>query len=210
MLHTVTLRTLIVIALLVAAAGCDDPVQVGPQGLGPVAPVPAPADDVAVAEGADAGTPSETDRMLNYRDEQFVESEANRDPFRSFERLFEARPIDAPQIDAIMGHVSIDDMRLIAVISGVASPRAMILDPAGVGHVVQRGDFLGRPEVVQTGGAESVAVPLHWRVERIRAGRQTPDRQERPAEVVLSREDRTAPNRPPLTRVLSLFEERPQ
>jgi type IV pilus assembly protein PilP len=87
-------------------------------------------------------------------------------------------------------------MRLVAIISGVAQPRAMLLDPTGVGHVVKRGDYLGRPEVLQTGGAESMPVTLNWRVARIRAG-----------ELVLTREDPTAPDRPPLTRSLPLYEE---
>jgi hypothetical protein len=72
----------------------------------------------------------------------------------------------------------------------------MLVDPSGVGYTVRRGEAICRPEIVQTGGAESVAVPLHWRVERIRDDA-----------IVLSREDRTGPNRPPITRVIQLHED---
>ena len=41
-----------------------------------------------------------------------------------------------------------------------------------------------------------MAVTLNWRVDRIR-----------PNEVVLTREDPTAPNRPPLTRIIPLHTE---
>ena len=106
------------------------------------------------------------------------------------------RPPESPQRTVLLPTTGLDQMRLIAIISGVAQPRAMIVDPAGVGHVVERGDYIGRPEVVQTGGTEGMPVTLNWRVDRIR-----------PNEVVLTREDPTAPNRPPLTRVIPLHEE---
>lgn len=73
----------------------------------------------------------------------------------------------------------------------------MLVDPLGVGHVVERGDYIGRPEVVQAGtGAEGMPVTLNWRVDRIR-----------PNEVVLTREDPTAPDRTPLARVIPLHDE---
>ena len=96
----------------------------------------------------------------------------------------------------LMPNTAVDQMRLIAIISGLPQPRAMLTDPAGVGHVVKRGDYIGRAEVIQAGGAEGMPVTLNWRVDRIRSD-----------EVVLTREDPTAPNKPPLTRVLPLYEE---
>ena len=176
---------------ILAALGCDEPARVGPPPAptGPVAPGPAqPAGE------PDAGTEG---AMLNYQDEAFVESEANRDPFRSYATMFERRAVEAPQRTVKMPTTSIDQMRLIAIVSGVARPRAMLTDPLGVGHVVERGDFIGRAEVVQAGtGAEGMPVTLNWRVDRIR-----------PNEVVLSREDPTAPDRTPLTRVIPLHTE---
>ena len=191
--------TLLTIGALLVIAGCDDPVQVGrgtgatgtgvPTGGG-TAPVAVPdAGPSGPGQAIDGGPPS-------YRDEDFVEAETNRDPFRSYARMFIIRPPETPQRAVLLPTTGLDQMRLIAIISGVAQPRAMILDPNGVGHVVERGDYIGRPEVVQTGGAEGMPVTLNWRVDRIR-----------PNEVVLTREDPTAPNRPPLTRVIPLHEE---
>ena len=58
----------------------------------------------------------------------------------------------------------------------------MLVDPAGVGHVVERGDYLGRPKVIQATG--SVSMTLNWRVDRIREN-----------EVVLTQQDPTDPTR---------------
>jgi len=182
------------IVLALAGVGCDDPVQVG-QGLGGAAGG-GPAQPPPPAASPDAGVPDAGSALAEYRDEDFVEAESNRDPFRSYAQMFRVRPVERPQRAVIMPTTGIAEMRLVAIISGVARPRAMLVDPTGVGHVVQRGDFVGRPEVVQTGGAEGMPVTLNWRVDRVR-----------PGEVVLTREDPTAPGRPPLTRVIPLYDE---
>jgi type IV pilus assembly protein PilP len=135
--------------------------------------------------------------MLSYDDDDFVESERNRDPFRNYATMFKVQALDSPpQRAVVMPTTSIEQMRLMAIISGVARPRAMLVDTSGVGHVVARGDFIGRPEVVQTGGTDSTPIQLNWRVDRIRA-----------MEVVLTREDPTAPGRVPLSRVIPLYDE---
>jgi len=182
-------------SVALALVGCDDePIQVG-RGLqrrpSDTASTPAPAEPDASAQPAPAAR--------QYRDQDFVEADTNRDPFRNYAAAFQAqasaagpsttRPVKMPD-------TSLEEMRLIGIVSGVADPRAMIVDREGVGHTVRRGEFLGRPEIVQAGGLEELPVTLHWRVDRIR-----------PNEVVLTRDDPTAPNRPPLTRVLPLREE---
>jgi type IV pilus assembly protein PilP len=190
-------RITALVAVLLALAGCDDPVQVG-RSAGPVAPTgPQPTPSLDVDAGPGPGQALDGGLVIPvYRDEDFVEADTNRDPFRSYARMFTVRPAEPPQRTVLLPTTGLDQMRLIAIISGVAQPRAMIVDPAGVGHVVERGDYIGRPEVVQTGGTEGMPVTLNWRVDRIR-----------PNEVVLTREDPTAPNRPPLTRVIPLHEE---
>jgi len=175
-----------------AVAGCEEEnIQVG-RGVAPTAPPPPGAPPVA-AEEADAGT-----QPTVYRDEDFSESDTNRDPFRSFEEMFVVEPpeLDRGGRDVTMPETAIEEMRLIGVVTGFATPRAMIIDREGVGHSVRRGDYIGRSEVVQVGGTEQLPVTLNWRVDRIRD-----------SEIVLIREDPTAPNRPPLTRVLTLRED---
>ncbi|MCG8554052.1 MAG: pilus assembly protein PilP [Proteobacteria bacterium] len=138
----------------------------------------------------------ERQAQLVFGDEDFSEAERNRDPFRSFVSQFKVQHSRVAQREVIMPNTSIDEMQLVAIVSGVPKPRAMFVDPLGVGHVVQRGVFIGRPQVVRTGGVDNVALTLNWRVDRIRDN-----------EVVLSREDPTDPNQPPLTRIVPLHEQ---
>jgi type IV pilus assembly protein PilP len=134
--------------------------------------------------------------MVVYSDEDFAELDVqNRDPFRSFAKAFKAQAAAPAQRRVLLPSTSLDEMRLIAIVTGIATPRAMMTDTSDVGHVVRRGDYIGRPEVVKTGGAEGMPVTLNWRVDRIR-----------PGSVVLTREDPTAPDKPPLTRVMPLHE----
>ncbi len=131
-----------------------------------------------------------------YTDEDFSELDIqNRDPFRSFAKAFKAQAAAPAQRRVLLPSTSLDEMKLIAIVTGIATPRAMLTDTASVGHVIRRGDYIGRPEVVQTGGSEGMPVTLNWRVDRIR-----------PGSVVLTREDPTAPDKPPLTRVMPLHE----
>lgn len=131
-----------------------------------------------------------------YTDDDFVELDIqNRDPFRSYAQAFKAQAAAPAQRRVLMPGTSLDEMRLIAIVTGIATPRAMLTDTTQVGHVVRRGDYIGRPEVIQTGGSEGMPVTLNWRVDRIR-----------PGSVVLTREDPTAPDKPPLTRVMPLHE----
>jgi hypothetical protein len=131
-----------------------------------------------------------------FKDSDFVESEHNRDPFRSL-MVELAKTAKAPvtQRKVLMPNTPIDALKLIAIVTGIAQPRAMIVDEKGVGYVASRGDFVGQAEVVQSGGTENLPVSLNWRVDRIREN-----------EVVLAREDPSAPNRPPLTRVIPLHQ----
>lgn len=188
------------IAILVALAGvaCDDPVVVGDpaqqQQAQQQVPTPEP---VPMENPEEVEQEQPADYMVTYTDEDFVEVDVTvRDPFRSFATLFRQQATSVIQRDVVMPTTAIDEMRLIAIITGVARPRAMLKAPGGVGHTVRIGQYVGRPEVIQTGGADSMPVTLNWRVARIRAG-----------EVVLTREDPTGPDRPPLTRVIPLYEE---
>jgi type IV pilus assembly protein PilP len=133
---------------------------------------------------------------IAYADDDFVELDIqNRDPFRSYARAFKAQAAAPAQRRVLLPSTSLDEMKLIAIVTGIATPRAMLTDTARVGHVIRAGDYIGRPEVVQSGGSEGMPVTLNWRVDRIR-----------PGSVVLTREDPSAPDKPPLTRVMPLHE----
>lgn len=191
-----------------ALSACNEPVQVGqapankPAGAqkqaAPSAQAATPEEAAAAEAGAEIATPTS-----EVRDEDFVENDVHRDPFRDFSLMFRAQPTVRPQRTVLMPMTSIDEMKLIAIVTRVPAPRAMLVDSTGIGYVVERGDYIGRPEVVQAGGAEGMPITLNWRVDRIRcgAGEVSPS-----CEVILTREDPTAPNRPPLTRVIPLYE----
>lgn len=137
---------------------------------------------------------AKAEMRLSYGDEEFVESETNRDPFRSFTGLLQIQEPQEPQRKVVLPTTAIEEMKLIAIISGVPSPKAMVVDAGGVGHVIERGMFIGRPQVVRA--SENVLMTLNWKVDRIRSN-----------EVVLTRKDPNDPARPPLTRVITLREE---
>jgi hypothetical protein len=188
------MRTRLIVILALALAACGgETIAVGPPPA-PVAPpasvAPSPTADVAAAEPSGPAA-------LTYDDSDFVEADTNRDPFRTYANLFvpHTAQVGIIQREVVMGTTAVDEMHLIAIVSGVANPSAMLTGADGTGHTVHRGDYVGRAEIVQTGGEDSVPVTLNWRVERIRGDA-----------VILSREDPTAPNRPPLTREIPLHD----
>jgi type IV pilus assembly protein PilP len=151
----------------------------------------------AAASAAAKPAPPKVAEALSFKDEDFVESEHNRDPFHSFAASFRAHGAEAnaeTQRFVIMPNTPVEGMKLIAIISGLTRPKAMLTDEHSVGYVVQRGDYIGKPKVFQTTG--SVAMTLNWRVDRIRD-----------TEVVLTRQDPTDPGRPPLSRIISMRDE---
>ena len=205
-----TMRSTRLVALasvcaVAALSGCDDPIQTGVDGTRPAGPAPVVADPGAPGEAggapgepgapgappADAGVP---DAGLTYPDEAFVEIDiVQRDPFRRFRPL--VLEVETPP-STKLSDTSVDEMRLIGIITGSAGPRAMILDRNGLGITVRPRDYIGRPEAVQVGGSDGVAVPLVWRVDRIQTN-----------EVVLSRNNPATPDEPPLMRTLTLRSE---
>jgi type IV pilus assembly protein PilP len=80
---------------------------------------------------------------------------------------------------------SLEELRLVAIVTGDDSPRAMLVDPRGKGWVVGRGDHVGRSE-----GSACLAA---WRVDRIRE-----------SDVVLVCEHPTGGEGAPETRSLAL------
>ena len=181
----------------VAVAGCgenEDELGTG-SGLGKSAD--GDADDTKASEGDAEAAAAEVDSgPVVFTDDDFSELDIqHRDPFRSYAKAFQAQSASPAQRRVLLPSTSLDEMNLIAIVTGIATPRAMLTDTAKVGHVIRRGDYIGRPEVVQTGGSEGMPVTLNWRVDRIR-----------PGSVVLTREDPTAPDKPPLTRVMPLHE----
>lgn len=69
-----------------------------------------------------------------------------RDPFRSYFDNTDSLEI-IPMVNEDCGllcQFEVDQLRVVAVVSGVASPLAMIEDPDGRGHMVRRGNPIGK------------------------------------------------------------------
>jgi type IV pilus assembly protein PilP len=144
----------------------------------------------------DAGLPA-LPKAAEFSENDFAENDRNRDPFRSYASLFidKSNKVVKSQLYVVLPQYSIDELKLVAIVLSGDYPRAMLLDPTNTGWVVKRGDYLGRPDTVHTGGSNGADYQLNWRVERVRDG-----------DIVLSREDR-ALNSPPVTRIIPLHPE---
>jgi type IV pilus assembly protein PilP len=135
--------------------------------------------------------------VADLTENDFVESDHNRDPFRSFlPQNQNANRQVSNQRKTELSQYALDELKLVAIVLGSDQPRAMFVDPSGKGTVVYKGTFMCRPEVVHIGGSNGPEYELNWRVDRIRAG-----------DVVLIREDPAQPAIPPATRVIPLHPE---
>ncbi|MDB4940773.1 MAG: Type pilus biosis protein PilP [Labilithrix sp.] len=139
---------------------------------------------------------------VDFAENDFVESDRNRDPFRTYVATFapqEKQHVTQNQRAVVLPQYSIDELKLVAIVTGGDYPRAMVVDPGGKGWVLKRGDFVGRPEIVHLGGANGADYQLNWRVDRVRDG-----------DLVFLREDPAQPGIPPATRVVTLHPEADQ
>lgn len=124
------------VPLLVAAA-----VALVGLGLRAAGPPAKPATPVSVEDRTAAL------RKKVLRDEDFVENnDVNRDPFRSYLKMW----VDTsggrvgPKVPAIFDKFSLEELTLIAIISGDDSPMAMFRDPTGLGQTVVRGKYISK------------------------------------------------------------------
>ena len=102
-------------------------------------------------------------RERKWVNEDFVESDTNRDPFHPFLVDIGQGELPTPQYEILMGKYSLDEVKLSMVVgpperrgggsrgqfgssgSSVA-PRAMFIDPTGMGHSVVRGNHISKAD----------------------------------------------------------------
>jgi len=195
----ITLRSLAGAAcgalLTTLLAGCSADKALQAANTGSTTAKPAPS--AAPAPTATLGPPPIA--RMEFAENDFVESDRNRDPFRTFIATFappESKRVAQNQRAVILPQHSIDELKLVAIVTGGEYPRAMVIDPSGKGWVLKRGDFVGRPEIVHIGGANGADYQLNWRVDKVRDG-----------DLVFLREDPAQPGIPPATRVVTLHPE---
>jgi type IV pilus assembly protein PilP len=134
---------------------------------------------------------------LEFSENDFVENDRTRDPFRAFALGPAATSnVVRNQKPVILPEFAVDELKLTAIVMSGDYPRAMVIDPRGKGWVLKRGDYLGRAETVHVGGASGTDYQLNWRVDRVRRD-----------DLVLLREDPAQPGIPPATKVIPLHPE---
>jgi type IV pilus assembly protein PilP len=163
------------------------------------AAAPAAAGTPSVAAGTQAAEPGAPVKQRELPEAAFIDTDENRDPFRPYVQIIVGprlpQGVEAESTEVILARHSLDELRLIAIVSGEGgNPRAMLVDPDGKGWVVRRGDYVGRGDrvVVAPGQPER---EINWRVVRVH-----PDR------IILVREDPSGIGNP-VTRVMRLYPE---
>lgn len=180
------------LSALLWLAGCgDDP---PPPSVSAPPPPSAPL-TAASAGGGAAGKDVAAPPKPEIVESEFTESERSRDPFRSFVDIFkeESKTAAKSQRQVVLSQFAIDELKLIGIVTRSEPAKAMLVDPGGTGYVVQRGQFVGKPDIVQAAGRTGASYEINWRVDRIRDG-----------DIVLIREDPANPDVPSATRVIPL------
>jgi Tfp pilus assembly protein PilP len=100
----------------------------------------------AAAPANDPATRAAALRRKTLKDLDFVDSDdSNRDPFKSFMSLFVDKGTPKlRQVPAVFEKFALEELALIAIVSGDAQPRAMFRDPGGLGQTIKRGDYLSK------------------------------------------------------------------
>jgi len=182
-----------VLSLSLVACGDDKPkADAGPS----FDPSATPAAKSAAPPAASAASaPVAPTAKREFPEAEVTETERSRDPFRSYSHKFaeEAKGQVRSQRQVVLSEFAVDDLKLVGIVTRIDPARAMLVDPTGKGHVVHRGDFVGRADVVQLGGQSGATYQLNWRLDRIRDG-----------DVVLVREDPNNPDVPAATKVIPL------
>jgi type IV pilus assembly protein PilP len=184
------MKRILLSALFLFACSPDKVISGATSGPGSAAPPPVAAPDAGAQAAVVAPPPK-----MEFAESDFSESDRNRDPFRTFAQVLgpETKRVARVQREVILSQYSLDELRLVAIVTGGEYPRAMLVDPAGKGWVVKRGDWVGRPDVVHVGGANGADYQINWRVDKVRDG-----------DLVLQREDPAQPGIPPASKVISL------
>lgn len=125
----------VLIALMVLGSACEDAVQQAP----PPAEPP-PAEPVVVEEEVTLA-PQEDYVRPEYPDT------ARRNPFMPTPDVIQPTPTSVDgEVRSLepLEQFGLGQLNLVAIVSEVAVPTAMFVDPTGFGHFVKRGDRIGR------------------------------------------------------------------
>ena len=143
---------------LFVLVGCGDDKPTGP----PPPPMPhAGMGGPPAAAGPVAAQPSVDQskeallaevRKRQLTSDDFKESPSNRDPFRSFLTTFATQVVNVkPQHRIVLEKFALEELKLIAIVGGNGeTPKAMFVDPSGMGVTVVRGDHVSKVDALVT------------------------------------------------------------
>lgn len=141
--HRTAAKLIAVCVISVASAvGCEDAVQ---------QPPPQPPAQPATNTTPTAPPVAEGDEE-DYTRPEYPDSN-RRNPFQPDPEVIEPQAaVDDGQVRELdpLEQYGVGQLELVAIISEVAVPKAMFLDPDGFGHVVKEGDRVGRNSAVIT------------------------------------------------------------
>ncbi len=107
----------------------------------------------------------------------FVVGPKRRDPFLPFiEMLIKPEELHRMvQRDVKLKEYDVSDLKLVAIITNIGDPKAMVIPPDGTGFVLRRGDYVGRADYIKQ-GAKGETIQVNWKVARIHGSGQDEDR----------------------------------
>jgi len=132
---------------------------------GQKAAVPAVAAKPAAAPAAVAKIDEQPAAPSAPKEEWSYSSAGKRDPFRSY-----LKELDAPQSGIAsrcttpLGRFDIEQLRVVAVITGLEDPVAMVEAPTGIGYSVRRGACIGKNGGVISAVRSGEVVVSEWAI----------------------------------------------
>ena len=156
------------------------------------------AGQVMAKDGAGA---NDSVRAPKIAETDFIESLKRRDPFRPFIEVIVPKPEvhETVQREIKLEEYDIEQLKLIAIITNVGDPRAMVVPPNNEGFILRRGDYVGKPDFIDPGN-NADRIQINWKVHRIHGSGAKEERG-----VYLVRDDPLTPAPDDVTRFMPLY-----
>jgi hypothetical protein len=94
----------------------------------------------------------------------FIEGTKHRDPFRPVIEVIVHQESGEQKVqrEVKLKEYDIADLKLIAIVTNIGDERAMVVTPTNDGIVLRRGDYVGKPEYVDTAPARTRSAASIW------------------------------------------------
>lgn len=159
-----TARDLLPLALAAALAACGSKPPPRPPAT-PPAPQATAAQATAAPAAPSPGATSAPEAGKPAEPVWSYSSVGKRDPFRSFlSELEKAQGSLATRCATPLGRFELEQLKLVAVVTGLEDPVAMVEAPSGVGYSVRRGACIGKNGGVVAAVRTGELVVSEWAV----------------------------------------------